>query len=60
MIIIVYTVMAVWLLLASAVRIALQLGAGSPLDPLPFIGGSLGLVALVLLLPAYDDWRDRG
>lgn len=57
---IVYIAMAVWLLLASALRIALQLRVGSALDPLPFLSGGLGLLALLLLLPAYDEWRNRG
>lgn len=56
---IVYVAMAVWLLLGAALRIALQLSAGSAIDPLPIVSGGLGLVALLLLLPAYDDWRNR-
>ena len=59
-IVIVYVGMAVWLLLASVARIAIQLGTGQDLDPLPFIGGAIGLVALVLLLPAYEDRRRHG
>ncbi|GAA2754162.1 hypothetical protein [Amnibacterium kyonggiense] len=58
-IVVVYVGMAVWLLFAAAVRIALQLRAGQDLDALPFIGGAIGLVALVLLLPAYEDRRRR-
>jgi hypothetical protein len=53
----VYVVMGAWLVIASVVRINLQLSAGSDLDPLPFIGGGLGLFALILLLPAYEEWR---
>jgi hypothetical protein len=56
---IVYIAMAVWLLFAAAARIAIQLAAGQDLDALPFIGGAIGLVALVLLLPAYEDRRKR-
>ena len=56
---IVYVAMAVWLLLGSALRISLLLGAGSAIDALPIVSGGLGLVALLLLLPAYDDWRNR-
>lgn len=57
---IVYAAMAIWLLVASAIRIALQLGAGIQLDALPFVSGGLGLLALLLLLPAYDEWRNQG
>ncbi|MGT2426670.1 hypothetical protein [Amnibacterium kyonggiense] len=56
-IVVVYVGMAVWLLFAGAARIAIQLRAGQDLDALPFIGGGIGLVALVLLLPAYEDRR---
>jgi hypothetical protein len=58
-IVVVYVVMAVWLLIASAARIAIQLSAGQDLDALPFIGGALGLLALVLLLPAWEDRKTR-
>lgn len=57
-ILIVYIVMAGWLMLASVARIAIQLSSGQNLDPLPFIGGALGLLALLLLLPAWED-RDH-
>lgn len=56
---VVYVTMAAWLLIASALRIAIQLGSGLPLDPLPFIGGGLGLLALVALVPGYEEWRER-
>jgi hypothetical protein len=56
---VVYVVMGVWLLIAGGARIAIQLAAGQDLDALPFIGGALGLVALVLLLPAYEDRKHR-
>jgi uncharacterized membrane protein HdeD (DUF308 family) len=56
---VIYIAMAIWLLLAGAVRIAIQLAAGQNLDALPFIGGGIGLVALVLLLPAWEDRRKR-
>lgn len=54
-ILIVYIVMAGWLMLASVARIAIQLSSGQNLDPLPFVGGGLGLLALLLLLPAWED-----
>ena len=56
---VIYVAMAIWLLFAGAVRIAIQLAAGQNLDALPFIGGAIGLVALVLLLPAWEDRRKR-
>jgi hypothetical protein len=56
---VVYVAMALWLLFAAAARIAIQLAAGQSLDALPFIGGTIGLVALVLLLPAWEDRRKR-
>ena len=58
-IVVIYVAMAVWLLFAAAARIAIQLAAGQDLDALPFIGGAIGLLALVLLLPAYEDRRKR-
>jgi hypothetical protein len=54
-----YIAMAVWLLIAAALRIALQLGSGIPLDPLPFVSGALGLLALLALVPGYEEWRER-
>jgi len=58
-IVLVYVVMAGWLMLAGVARIAIQLSSGQDLDALPFVGGGLGLLALVLLLPAYDDRKHR-
>ena len=58
-IVFVYVAMALWLLMAGAARIAIQLSAGTDLDALPFVGGGIGLLALVLLLPAYEDLRGR-
>jgi hypothetical protein len=57
--IVVYVAMAMWLVLAAFARIVIQLAAGQDLDPLPFVGGAIGLVALVLLLPAWEDRRSR-
>jgi hypothetical protein len=54
-----YVAMAIWLLFAAVARISIQLAAGQDLDALPFIGGGIGLVALVLLLPAYEDRKRR-
>lgn len=59
-ILIVYIVMAGWLMLASVARIAIQLSSGQDLDPLPFVGGALGLLALLLLLPAWEDRNNPG
>jgi hypothetical protein len=59
LVVVVYVVMAVWLMLAGAARIAIQLAAGQRLDALPFIGSGLGLLALILLLPAYEDRKHR-
>ena len=58
-IIVLYVAMAVWLLIAAVTRIYLQLSAGTALDALPFISGGLGILAIVLLLPAFEDWRQR-
>jgi hypothetical protein len=58
-IVFVYVVMTLWLMISAVARIAIQLAAGQDLDPLPFISGGLGLVGLILLLPAYEDWRSR-
>jgi hypothetical protein len=56
---VIYVAMAAWLLLAAAARIAIQLAAGQNLDALPFVSGAIGLLGLVLLLPAWDDRRKR-
>lgn len=56
---IVYVVMAAWLLLAAAIRTALLLGSGLPLDPLPFISGTIALIALVSLPAANAELRQR-
>jgi uncharacterized membrane protein HdeD (DUF308 family) len=58
-ILLLYVVMAGWLMLAGVARIAIQLSSGQNLDALPFVGGGIGLLALVLLLPAWDDRRNR-
>ncbi len=58
-IVVVYVAMAVWLVFAAFARIAIQLAEGQDLDALPFIGGGIGLLAIVLLLPAYEDRRKR-
>jgi hypothetical protein len=54
-----YIVMAVWLLVAAGLRIALLLAAGLAMDPLPFISGGIGLLALIVLAPAYEERRQR-
>jgi len=46
-----YVVMAVWLLIAGALRLVLLLSAGLPLDPLPFISGGIAVLALLLVAP---------
>ncbi len=58
-ILVVYVVMGIYLVAASVIRIQLQLARGIPLDALPFIGGSLGVLALLLLIPAFEEWRER-
>ena len=52
-----YIVMALLLMVTAVARIAIQLANGLDLDALPFISGGIGLVGLVLLLPAYEDRR---
>ena len=53
--VIVYVSMALWLMISAAARVAIQLASGQDLDALPFISGGIGLIGLVLLLPAYED-----
>ncbi len=48
---VVYAVMAVWLVIASILRVVLSLRSGVPIDVLPAVTGGLGLVALLLLIP---------
>lgn len=45
-----YYLMAVWLILASAGRVALMTNGNQELDALPFIGFGLGLTALITVL----------
>lgn len=47
-----YVVMALWLLVAAVLRLVLSLRSGVPVDGLPFVTGALGLLALVILIPA--------
>ena len=58
-VLVLYLTMGVWLLVAAAIRVALQLAAGVSLDALPFVSGGIALVALLALIPTYDDWRGR-
>ena len=50
-ILIVYVVMGVWLVIAAVARLILQAVSDQPGDPLPFITGALGIVALLLVVP---------
>jgi hypothetical protein len=54
----IYLIMAAWLLISAGLRIVLLLRSGSDLDALPFISGSLGLIALVSFLVG-DDRPER-
>ena len=56
-IVVVYAAMAAWLLISSAARIAIQLQSGISIDALPFVSGAIGILAIVILVPAYEDWR---
>jgi hypothetical protein len=47
-----YVVMALWLFVVSVLRLVLSAGSGVPVDGLPFVTGGLGLLALLLLIPA--------
>lgn len=58
LIVIVYGVMAGWLLISAILRAVLLLGSENPLDPLPFISGALGLIALVMLRQSLQRDRD--
>lgn len=52
-----YTAMGAYLIFGSAGRIALMLGDGQEIDPLPIGGFALGCISLLLLLPAHEVWR---
>jgi hypothetical protein len=54
-----YALMAGWLVIASARRIALTLNTGDAIDPVTFISGAIGLLALLLLIPAWDEHHQR-
>lgn len=56
---VIYVVMAAWLLVAAGLRAALLLAAGSPLGPLPFISGAIAVVALIAVLAANAELRQR-
>jgi hypothetical protein len=47
-----YVVMALWLFVVSVLRLVLSAGSGVPVDGLPFVTGGLGLLALLILIPA--------
>lgn len=47
---VVYATMAIWLVLAAGRRIALFLEAGQELDWSPFVSGTIGAIALLLLI----------
>jgi hypothetical protein len=44
-----YTLMAVWMLIAAVLRVVLSLRSGVRLDVLPVITGGIGLFALLIL-----------
>lgn len=44
-----YTLMALWMLIAAVLRVVLSLRSGVALDMLPAITGSIGLFALLIL-----------
>lgn len=54
-----YVLMAGWLIIAGGRRIALQLMVGIDLDWSPFVSSAIGVVALLLLLPAIDEWNEN-
>ncbi|MET0590540.1 MAG: hypothetical protein ABWZ77_05130 [Naasia sp.] len=54
LILITYFVMSAWLVLGSAGRIALMIGSGQDLDPLPFVSATLGVIALGIFGAAWD------
>ena len=44
-----YTVMALWMLIAAVLRVVLSLRSGVGIDVLPAVTGGIGLVALLIL-----------
>lgn len=46
-----YSVMALWMLVAAVLRVLFSLGSGVPVDLLPGVTGVFGLVALAALVP---------
>jgi hypothetical protein len=51
-ILLMYVVMALWLFVVSILRVALSVASGVALDVLPFVTGGIGLVALLIVIPA--------
>jgi hypothetical protein len=47
-----YVVLAMWSIVSSLLRVLILLGSGAALDPLPFVGSALGVLALVGLAAA--------
>jgi hypothetical protein len=47
-----YVVMALWLFVVSVLRLVLSIGSGVAVDGLPFVTGGLGLLALLIRVPA--------
>jgi len=54
-----YALMAAWLLISSIARIAIQVTGGQRLDALPFVGCSLALLAIGLLVVLGAQHRRR-
>jgi hypothetical protein len=59
LIVVIYALMSGWLIIAAGRRIALELSHGATLDWSPFVSGTIGILAILALVTAWDELRDK-
>lgn len=59
LVVVLYATMAVWLVIAAARRIALELQNGATPDWSPFVSGAIGILAILALIPAWDELHHK-
>jgi hypothetical protein len=58
-IIAVYVLMAVWLIFASAGRIAITIAGNDTPDWIPYTSFGIGITAILILMAAYEKWLNN-